>query len=686
MKKLEDMSNELLLCVWDRLLAADIIYSFSNLNIRIHQLLVKFCGLYKELNLRYCSLSAFRFFCYQLPMMNEWRLNLSVLKLGNRYRCCQIDSFANEIVKSFVIRYLARQGKSYDNPSKDLFRLIISNKKPVEPIFPQLTYLSIFQGTSIDEDCRDILLYVAAGGTTMNTFTWRSCSNQTHHAKAFFDWLFRCSINLHSFRLENPFGENGFELTYEHTVLNVYRPHQSLTSLTINILNFSTLDILLHYLLKLEYLDVHISKPIEAADITDQRLPRNLNYPKELRTLKLRYLNVRGKGYYRFEQLAEKFSETLEHFSLSIYHYCRGEPYLNYNGTRLSILCQKLLHLRSLHFAIQVQLCEKSNNQTLTEFTRTFRIPFWFDGPFGRKRVCVDFHQLYNIVQMFSLPYTFNGIALIRTINLIDMQFNTSEEEEKVPINLSLALESLWCGMDHIYICLAEKQKVPLPFFQALQCPRSQGKTLAILPKRGIIPDNVEGNVQLTHFNILELNNPIDANSAYNLEELCSWLRLLPNIKCLDVYLTELKYWLNNNANNPHLDSFLRRVERLYVECSDVINAKMNEEIMEPLLLFLIDKHRFPQLRCLRFMNCKNISSAWDNIEHWIDFILNRISEHQLACVRFDFIEKEQEITDLHTGDQTIAITGLPYIINIHRFVKENHVALWLERKHKQFF
>ncbi|CAM4936174.1 unnamed protein product [Rotaria socialis] len=169
-------------------------------------------------------------------------------------------------------------------------------------------------------------------------------------------------------------------------------------------------------------------------------------------------------------------------------------------------------------------------------------------------------------------------------------------------------------------------------------------------------------------------------------QQLCSWLRLLPNIKCLDVYLTELKYWFNTDANNPYLDSFLRRIERLYVECSDVINAKMNEEIMEPLLLFLIDKHRFPQLRCLRFMNCKNISSAWNNIEHWIDFILNRISEHQLTCVRFDFIEKEQEITDLHTGDETIAITDLPYTINIHRFVKENHVALWLERKHKQFF
>jgi hypothetical protein len=106
----------------------------------------------------------------------------------------------------------------------------------------------------MDEDCRDILLKVVASGSTMRTFTWRSCSYQTHHSKSFFDWLFRCSINLNNYRLESPLEENGFELTYQHTLINNYLPHQSLTYLTINVLNLSTLDILLHYLPKLQYL------------------------------------------------------------------------------------------------------------------------------------------------------------------------------------------------------------------------------------------------------------------------------------------------------------------------------------------------------------------------------------------------------------------------------------------------
>jgi hypothetical protein len=254
MTKLEDMSNELLLCVWDQLSIADVIYSFSNLNHRIHQLLLEFCGLYKELDLRYCSLSAFRFFCHQVPLIHEWRVNLTNLKLGNRYRCSQTDLFANEVVKSFVSRYFARQGKRCDNSSKDLFRMIISYNKHLEPIFPQLSSLSIFQSTSIDEDCRDIFLYIVASGSTMRRFTWRSCSYQTHHSRAFFDWLFRCSINLSGYRLESPLGENGFELTYQHALMSDYLPHQSLTYLAINVLNLATLETLLHYLPKLQYL------------------------------------------------------------------------------------------------------------------------------------------------------------------------------------------------------------------------------------------------------------------------------------------------------------------------------------------------------------------------------------------------------------------------------------------------
>jgi hypothetical protein len=108
----------------------------------------------------------------------------------------------------------------------------------------------------------------------------------------------------------------------------------------------------------------------------------------------------------------------------------------------------------------------------------------------------------------------------------------------------------------------------------------------------------------------------------------------------------------------------------------------MNEEIIKPLLLFIINKYRFSRLRYLRF-TCKNISSAWININQWINFILDRVTEHQLTCVRFDFTEKEQEIFGLQTSDEIITTTDPPCIVDIHRFVSANHVTLWLERRQK---
>jgi hypothetical protein len=76
MLQFEYLSNELILCVWDQLTAADVMYSFSHLNTRIDSLPLKFRGLYKQLDLRYCSLSACRFFCRQVPF------RVSVCKSG----------------------------------------------------------------------------------------------------------------------------------------------------------------------------------------------------------------------------------------------------------------------------------------------------------------------------------------------------------------------------------------------------------------------------------------------------------------------------------------------------------------------------------------------------------------------------------------------------------------------------
>jgi hypothetical protein len=159
-----------------------------------------------------------------------------------------------------------------------------------------------------------------------------------------------------------------------------------------------------------------------------------------------------------------------------MYHRCDDEPNLCYNGYHLMILCQKLLYLQSLDFVIQVQLFEKPNIQTLTNCTTTFRTPFWLDGPIGCKRVCVVFHQVYRLMQMFSLPYNFTDIIQLQTIDVINIQFNICEENEKISFDLPVALESLWYKMNHLCISLTDKQKVPLSFLQALQCPLSHGK------------------------------------------------------------------------------------------------------------------------------------------------------------------------------------------------------------------
>lgn len=254
MMKFDDISNELILCTWDQLFVTDVIYSFAGLNYRIDQLLLEFYGLYKQLDLRYCSLSTFRYFSHQISTIDQWRLNLTSLKLGCRYRCSQIDLLANAVIQSFVSQYLTRQGLPYANLSSDLYCLIMSHVKHLEPFFPQLKTFFVFQSTSMEQFTRDILLHIVAGGSAMRRFIWRACSFQTHHSRSFFDWLFQCSPQLTTFRFDNTLYDQGFELTYQHTFVSDYRPHQCLTSLTVNLLNLSSLNTLLHYVPKLQYL------------------------------------------------------------------------------------------------------------------------------------------------------------------------------------------------------------------------------------------------------------------------------------------------------------------------------------------------------------------------------------------------------------------------------------------------
>ncbi|CAF3237552.1 unnamed protein product [Rotaria socialis] len=165
--------------------------------------------------------------------MMEWRLGLTALKIGNRYRCSQTDMFADEIRKSVVASHFARSGISGNNSSKDIFRILMTYSKSIEPIFPQLVSLVVFQSLSTSEE--------------------------------------------------------GFELKYEHTIMNAYVPHRSLISITIRVLNLTTLHVLLHYLSHLEYLDAYITDVIYSMKTNDEDLPTKLDYPKKLRVLHLSF-------------------------------------------------------------------------------------------------------------------------------------------------------------------------------------------------------------------------------------------------------------------------------------------------------------------------------------------------------------------------------------------------------------
>lgn len=188
-----------------------------------------------------------------------------------------------------------------------------------------------------------------------------------------------------------------------------------------------------------------------------------------------------GPNCIHLEQLIDKFNNTLEEFSLFLTHYCNGERDICFDGHRLAVLCNKLSHLRSLHFAIHLRFIQPPGRQILDEFIEAFRTPFWLNGPLGRIRVGVNYHQVFDHVQIFSLPYTFFDNTVYHTIDIIDTLFNINEKEQEIQDDLSISLQNLWCGIRCLIISFVENQKIPISFLYALQCPSTQSKFFYII-------------------------------------------------------------------------------------------------------------------------------------------------------------------------------------------------------------
>jgi len=152
-----------------------------------------------------------------------------------------------------------------------------------------------------------------------------------------------------------------------------------------------------------------------------------------------------------------------------MYHNCVVDFDSCCDGYHFANLCGELSQLRRVFFAVNLRLQDKPNKDLVLKFTRTFCTPFWLYGPLGRVQVCIGFNSEMNFIQMYSLPYTYPSNAIFRTIDLIDIQFNTETDEKKMSIDLSIALEPLWSNMRRFLSSFAKKQHVPLTFLRALQ-------------------------------------------------------------------------------------------------------------------------------------------------------------------------------------------------------------------------
>ena len=119
----------------------------------------------------------------------------------------------------------------------------------------------------------------------------------------------------------------------------------------------------------------------------------------------LRNLKIAGPNCSYLEHLVDRFNNTLEDFSLLLTHYYNGERDICFDGHRLAAVCSRLSQLRLLHFGIQLRFIEQPSRQILYEFIEAFRTSFWLEAPLGRIRVCVNYHQVLDYVQIFSLPY-----------------------------------------------------------------------------------------------------------------------------------------------------------------------------------------------------------------------------------------------------------------------------------------
>ena len=183
-----------------------------------------------------------------------------------------------------------------------------------------------------------------------------------------------------------------------------------------------------------------------------------------------------GQGWHRVEQFVLRSRDTIEELSLEMCYWHLDQPYFWKNADPFTDLCQKLHRLRSVQFRMSLQILGEPPPDILAGFTRSFRTHYWLDGPLGCVNVAVDVHRIHNVVQIISLPYAFPSTCLLRSIDLVNVQFNARDEGECAPLNISALFESVWTRVQRLAIEFNVNELIPLSFLRALQSAHAKSR------------------------------------------------------------------------------------------------------------------------------------------------------------------------------------------------------------------
>ena len=157
--------------------------------------------------------------------------------------------------------------------------------------------------------------------------------------------------------------------------------------------------------------------------------------------------------------------------------------------------------------------------------------------------------------------------------------------------------------------------------------------------------------------------------------DLASWFRLLPNVKWLDIDLSELTYWLDDESVGRDLHVFLERLEKFCVTC-----FLLDEATLEKVLAYFVDSGHFSRVRRLCFVGCPRLSFSSSDIHRWLEMICGRSSDHQLEFLKIDFFDEEHLVPGLELGHTLNMIKQGGWIAQVHQYVRPGYFCLSLER------